>query len=185
MKRRKLLARGALTVSIIAFSGCTERVLVEAESQPPLFDDVYDEEEADLPVSQKFGIAEKATLQAEGEALDDIEELQAYLDEQGLLVEAFQKTVEEGERILELEYIDEEFVDRGSMHSLGIISGGYAALIAGDYPADKLEASIHDSEGDKFGTFEIATELAEQYLEGKITAATYAGTVGETVKSET
>lgn len=184
MKRRQLLTRSALTVGVVALSGCTERVLEEAKSQPPLFDDVYDEEKIDLPVSQKFETAEEATLRAEGKTFDDLEEFRAYVAERGVTVETLEEGVEKGERILEVAYADERDTDRGSMYSLGILSGGYAALVASDHPTDTLEASVQDSEGRKFGEFEIAAELAEQYLDGKITAAKYAGTVSDTTKSK-
>lgn len=183
MKRRTLLARGALAVGSIALGGCVERELEETESKPPLFDDVYDETKADLGVQRKFEIAEEAALRAEGEAFDDPEALRSYLEEQDLLVEKLQGKVEDGERVLTLEYADDSLADRGLMYSLGTVSGGYAALVTRERTAEKLEASIHDSAGDTFGKFEIATDLAERYAEGEITAATYVGTVADTVKS--
>lgn len=181
MNRREFLSRGALVAGTVALGGCTEHVLEEAESKPPVFDDVYDETEVDLPVPQRFEVAEEGTLQTEGTTFEDPEEFWAYLDGQGLLVETLRRTVEDGTRILELEYADEAFVDRGLTYSLGRISGGYAALVAGEHPVDELDASIHTSGGVEFGEFEIATEWAERYLDGELTAARYAGMVYDTV----
>lgn len=184
MNRRTFLTRGALALGIAATSGCTERVLEEAESKPPLFDDVYHEEEVDLPVAQKFDAAEEATLRADGESFDDLEQLRTYLDEQELDVETLYEAAEDGETLVELEYADEQFSDRGSVYGLGIVCGGYAALIDSGYAADTLEATILDSEGRTFGGFEIATALTSDYLAERETAATYAGTVADTLGSQ-
>lgn len=183
VNRRDFLVRGGLTVGLLSCSGCAEQTLEEAESRPPLLDDLYDEETVELPVRRTFGLAEEGVRQADGTTLGDPEALGQFLDDQGLLVESIEETAEAGEELLELQYADEEFTDRGVLYSLGRISGGYAALLASDYTADKLDASIHRTDGEKFGAFEIATADAERYLDGEITATAYARTVADTVKA--
>lgn len=184
MQRRDFLIRGTLVVGgLSALGGCTEQSLHEAKSQPPALADVYDEEEVDLPVRGRFEVAEMATLEADGTTIEDLDGFRTYLDERGLSVESLEEAVEAGERLLRLEYAAENHVEHGSMYHLGIVAGGYAALVAGGYETEELVASLHDPGGGKYGEFRIATDLAERYLDGDLTAAEYAGAVAHTVES--
>lgn len=186
MERRDFLIRGALAAgSVTALGGCTEQALKEAEVQPPIVDEVYDGAEVDLPVRQRSEIAEEGVLRAQGETLGDLGAFEVYLDDQGIPVETLEEQGERGERIIELEYAAAEFVERGLLYSLGRIAGGYAALVAGGYEGNKLEASVHSPDGDTFGAFEIATGWAVQYLDGELTAAKYASRVESTAESTT
>lgn len=184
MNRRTYLARYVAPGLAIALAGCTEQSLEAAKEKPPWIDPYVDEEEIELPTTQKYGITAEAVERAEGETFEDPEEFEAYLEEAGLAVESLGEKEEHGETILELEYVVEEAIEEGNARSVGAVAGGYAALVRGGYDGDELEASILGPDGAKFGEFEILTERAEEYNDGEKSAATYGGEAVHTLESK-
>lgn len=182
MDRRHFLRRGATAAaSIAALGGCTERRLKDAESQPPPVEDRVREEEIDLPVRQKFETIEESILLAADAEVDDVDAFEAYLEDHGLSVEKLEETVEKGEPLLSLEYVVEEHVERGQLADLGVVAGGYAALVEAGHDSEKLKIHLLDSDRQMFGESEIGSTWAEEYNEGAITAAKY----GQLVAHET
>lgn len=182
MNRRDLLTRGALALGAASIAGCTEQTLEAAESQPPPLAERFDEADLDLPVEQTFERAAAGVTVADGETFGDRDAFRAFLDEHDLAVESLH-AVEEGEtEVLELSYVDDRLYERGVLYGLGLISGGYAALVAGGESADELRASLHDDR-EKFGEFEVTGDAAERYNEGELTARAYANEVGDTLET--
>lgn len=183
MNRRHFLRRGATVAaaSVTALGGCTERRLKDAESQPPPVEDRVREEEIDLPVRQKFETIEEAILLAADAEVDDVDAFETYLEDGGLAIEKLEEGVEKGEPFLSLEFVVEEHVERGQLADLGVVAGGYAALVEAGHDSEKLDIGLLDSDLRKFGESEIGRTWAEEYNEGTITAAKY----GQLVARET
>lgn len=181
MRRRELLGRAGVAVGTVAsLSGCTSRSLQESEREPPLADGLG-EEEIDLPVSQRLGIAEAGIERAAETQIGDIDAFEAYLDEAGLDVEHLEEAVVDGERLLSLSYVVEETFDQGSLHHLGIVAGGYAALVEAGHHGEKLEAHLLDADVSEFGEYEIRRHWAAAYNDGERTAREYADEITVTL----
>ena len=183
MDRRTYLERLTALGTVTALAGCTEQTLEDAKEPSSVFDERYDEEEVDLPVEREFDVVAEGIERAEGATFENPEGFEEYLLESGIAVESIEEKEEDGETLLELEYVREETIEEGNARSLGVVAGGYAALVRGEYDGDELKASLLDPDGQKFGEFEIKTEWAEAYDEGEKTAATYGGKVLHTLES--
>lgn len=204
MNRRTLLRRGGASVAaLVAASGCTEETLEEAETQPPFLN--FDEDELDLPVEQRADVVEAGVLRAEDADIEELDSFEAYLEDQGVSIEKLDETkkkikekldveredveiVEEkphGEGlVLELEYVQPERIESGILSTIGIIAGGYAALVKAGYDAEKLEATVLDTEQASFGSFDVLTSWAEEYNDGIISARVYGSKPWTAAKSE-
>lgn len=182
MDRRELLLQGCAVAGVVAASGCTVERLREAEREPPPFERL-EKEAVDLPVPQRLAIAEEGIERAAGVELHSLEEFAEYLDEQDLRVEALDEAVEEGDPIVSLEYVAEERPDRGLMHHLGIVAGGYAALVAAN-GREKLEVTLLGTRSKPFGEYEVRRKWAEAYGAGDLTAREYAAKINVTVESK-
>lgn len=205
MNRRTLLKRGGIGVAALgALSGCTEETLEEAETNPTFMENVS-EEEVDLPVDQRIGVVEDGILRAEDAEIEDTDGLEAYLEEEGLSVEDLseEETVveelpeieiedvdvitndEHGELpVLSLEYVRPDAIETGALHDMGVVAGGYAALVDAGHDAALLEATVVDSNREPFGSFDVLTPWTEEYVEGTITAREYGHKVWMTAMSE-
>lgn len=184
MHRRTYLERLLAAGTVITLSGCTEQILEDAKAPSPAFDALYDEEELDLPVEQTYETVAENIERGEDVTFEAPEELREYLLDADLLVESLAEGEDHGETVLELEYAPEQTARKGNAHGLGIVAGGYAALVRGDYDGDALEASVLDSDGRKFGEFEVVTEWAEAYNDDGKTAAVYGGDILHTLESK-
>lgn len=205
MNRRTLLKRGGAAITAaVAMSGCTEETLEEAETRPPFLDHV-DVEELQLPVNQQLDVVEESVLLAENAEIEDIDGFEAYLEEQEISVEHLSETekiIEEkleieredigvienephGEgTVLELEFVQSDRAETGSLYAIGVIAGGYASLIDAGYDAELLEATVLDESKQLFATFDVLTKWAEEYNEGIVTTRVYGNKPWMTVKSE-
>lgn len=205
MNRRTLLKRGGIGITAaVAVSGCTEETLEEAETRPPFLDDV-NVEELELPVHQQLDVVEEGVLRAENAEIEDVSGLEAFLDEQEILVEDLSETekiIEEkleieredvevienephGEgKVLELEFVQPARTETGSLDAIGVIAGGYASLIDTGYDTELLEATVLDESQQSFATFHVLIEWAEEYNEGTITAREYGNKPWMSTKSE-
>lgn len=197
MKRRELLSRGGTCIGAALLVGCTDPALQEAEREPEFVDGPVAEEEVDLSVDQKLGVAADGIRRAEGADIGAVDALESYLEEAGLDVESLAGTtaeyddeevepevgVEEHEPVVALEYAVEASSDPGLAHHLGTVAGGYAALIAADHDARKLDASVLEPDGALFGEYEVRTPWAEEYDADALTAREYAVEVLETAES--
>lgn len=183
MDRRAYLGRCVSFGIVAALAGCTDQSLEEMKNQPPWVDPRFHEEELDLPVTQKYGVTAEAIERAEGETFEEPPEIEEFLGEEGLPVEKLEETEKHGETVLELEYVIEELIDEGSAHTLGVVAGGYAALVRGGYDGDVLEATLLESDGSIYGEFEVRTEWAEEYNESEKSTAVYGGEVVDTLES--
>lgn len=181
MERRELLARGGAFFGLAALSGCTEERLVEAERKPALLDGV-EEEELDLPVEQRLAVAEEA-IESAPEELADLEEFEGYLTEADVDVRALSEETEEGEPIASLESTFVQTSERGFMHHLGTVAGGYAALVAGGHESERLTGSLFDADDREFGEYEIRRHWATEYDEDVLTAREYANEVSTTAET--
>lgn len=182
MHRRHLLRRaGIATAGVTALAGCTDSKLKEAEAQPPLVEEYYHEEAVDLPVSQKFEKTAAGVSKADGAEIEDADGFEAYLDEQEVDVEKLEETVVAGEPHLSLEYVDSG--EQGTLSTLGVVAGGYAALVEAGHEGEKLEAHLLDSDAREFGEYEIRRHWAEEYNEGVLTAREYANKIAVTVET--
>lgn len=183
MDRRVYLERCAALGIATAVAGCTEQSLEDAKDQPPVFDEVYDESSGDLPVEDEFDVVVEGIERAADVAFEEPHGLEEYLLGEGVTVEHLEETEHHGDTVLELEYVLEETIVEGNGQSLGIVAGGYAALVRGGYDGDELSGSILDPESQKFGEFTVRTAWAEEYNAGEKTATVYASEVLHTLKS--
>lgn len=202
MNRRTLLKRAGVA-ALVALSGCTEETLEEAETKPPFLD--VSEEELELPVDQGADVVEAGILRGEDAEIEDVEDFEAYLEEQEIPVEELseaEKVVEEKldveredvdvieeeghgeETVLELEYVQPERIETGALHAIGIVAGGYAALVAAGYDAELLEATILDSDLESFGSFDVLTAWAEEYNDGVTSARAFGDKAWTSASSE-
>lgn len=204
MNRRTFLHRGGVsTAALVVLSGCTEETLEEAETRPPFLD--FDVEEFDLPVNEQLDVVEEGVLRAEEAEIENTDNFEAYLEDQDISVEGLaeeDKIIEEkleieredvdvveeephGEGlVLELEYVQPERTETGTLSAIGLIAGGYATLVEAGYDAEKLEATVLDSEHTSFGSFDVLTSWAEEYNEEITTARVYGSKPRTAVKSE-
>lgn len=182
MERRQFLSRGCLFLGVAALGGCTEQTLSEAEREPDPLEGV-EKEEVDLPVEQRLEVAEKGIEHAADEEFADLDEFEAYLTEADVDVEKLADAEEAGKPIVTLEGVFEQTSEEGFMHHLGIVAGGYAALVAGGHENEKLKASLLDEESQPFGEYEVRRHWAEEYNEGVLTAREYASEISVTAKS--
>lgn len=204
MNRRTLLHRGGIGVAgLVALSGCTEETLEEAETRPPFLD--VDAEELDLPVDQRVDVVEDGVLRAEEATIEEVDDFEGYLEELDVAVEELaeeEKPIEEqldveredaedveeeahGEGlVLALEFVQPERLEGGVLDTIGLVAGGYAALVDAGYDAEKLEATVLDPEGSSFGSFDVLTSWADEYNEGITTARVYGSKPWMSAKSE-
>lgn len=181
MKRRDAV-RSGVVAGLVALAGCTEHALQEAEREPPPFDPIP-VAEFDLPVTQRLSIAEAGIERSADAEIGDLDEFAAYLDEQAIRVETLEETVAAGTSVLELEYVGEQTAEEGLMRHLGVVAGGYAALIEATHESERLEVHLLDSHGEEFGEYEIRRHWAEKYNEGEYSARRYADEIAVTAAS--
>lgn len=182
MHRRQLLKRACLaTAGVTALAGCTDANLKQAEAQPPLVKDLFHKEEFDLPVSQKFEKVAAGVLTAADADVESVDDFEVFLDKRGIGVESVDEVLIEGEPYLSLEF--KESADGGLLSPVGVVAGGYAALIEADHDSEALEATIHDRTGRTFGEFEVVRDWAERYNDRVVSAAKYGGLVLDTLES--
>lgn len=185
MRRRSFLRSTASVAALLAASGCLEAEIEAAEHQPEPLSDAVSPAAIDLPVEQRSEVAAAAIERAEASDVTDRDALESFLAENGLEVESLEETESGGEQIVELEYVDEASADRGYLHGLGLVAGGYAALVAADNEGERLHATIVDASGRTFGEFEVQRHWAEEYDEGALTAREYASEVVTTAATTT
>lgn len=196
MNRREFLYRGSVGIgSATLVGGCTEQTLKEAENEPEFVDGPVAEEEVDLPVEQRLGVAAEGILEAEEVEIGDVDALEAFLEEQGLTVESLEEktdefageevdpevAVREHDPVVALEYADDP--DSGLVRSLGLTAGGYARLVDTGTESRKLHATRLDEAGREFGSFEVRAPWAEEYNAGVLTPREYAVEVLETAET--
>ena len=196
MNRREFLYRGGVGIGGAALvAGCTEQTLKEAENEPEFVDGPVAEEEADLPVEQRLGVAAEGIRTADGADVGDVDALEAFLEEAGLTVESLEEKTDEyaGEEVepevevtehdpvVALEYVDDP--DSGLVRSVGLVAGGYAGLVDAGTESRKLHATRLDEDGREFGEFEVRTPWAEAYNAGALTPREFAVEVLETAET--
>lgn len=177
MNRRDVLARIAAGIGGAAtLSGCTEETLTEAERPPAALENAS-VEEIDLPVEQRLAAAAEGIERAESAAIETPDDLEAYLVDQGIEVESVEEQERAGEPIVSLEYLVDEESDRGMMHHLGVVAGGYAGLVEAGHDSEELEAKLLDSALEPYGEYYVKRQWAREYSEGAMTAREYADEV--------
>lgn len=181
MHRRDLLRYG-LSLGAGALSGCTDATLEAAEHAPPPAESLpY--REIDLPVPQRLSVAADAIAVASDATVEDADALVDHLVDAGVAVTGFTTTVEAEEPTHQLDYAVTDLHDVGHMQRLGLVAGGYAALVRGGNGGDWLHAAILDPSGSRYGEFEIARQWAERYNDGASTARRYADEISHTLVS--
>lgn len=195
MNRRQFLRGGIGIGAVTLVAGCTDENLQEAEREPAFVDGPVAEEEADLPVEQRLGVAADGVREADGAEIPDVDALEAFLDERGLAVESLEERtdefagdeadpeveVSEHDPVVALEYVDDPA--EGLVRSLGVVAGGYARLVNAGTESRKLDATRLTAGGDEFGEFEVRTPWAEEYNAGALTAREYAAEVLESAET--
>lgn len=197
--RRRVLASAASVASLAAAAGCLEAEFEAAEHEPAPLADRVSLEEVDLPVQQRYEVAAAAIERAATAEIADRDALAAYLEEQGVPVasvgtgeaiepedphsEPVSESEAEPAAVVELEFVAEERADAGFLERMGLVAGGYAALVASEYDAELLEATVLDDAGEPFGSFHVLTEWAEEYNGGTISARSYGNKPWMTTKT--
>lgn len=185
MDRRTFLSATASSALLVAASGCLREEIHAAEEEPAPLSDLFSPEEIDLPVEQRYEVAAAAIERAADAGIEDLDGLEAYLEEQDLTVETLEEAESEGDPIVELEYVVERRADRGFVERMGVVAGGYAELVAAGHESELLEASLLDAESKKFGTYDVERTWAEEYDAGELPAREYASEVLTTAESAT
>lgn len=183
MDRRTYLRRLTAAGALVALAGCTEQALEDAKQPAPALDARYHEEELPLPVERQFDVVAAAVERAGDVTFDDTGAFGDYLRDAELAVETLEESEVHGTTVLELEYVPDAPARRGNAHSLGLVAGGYAALVRGGYDREELVASLLEPDGRSFGEYEVVTDWAAAYNEGAKTAAVYGGKVLHTLES--
>lgn len=174
MNRRTFALRGgALVGSIVSLSGCTDSTLQEAKSQPPPVAERFDEGLLGGPVTTRYDVAAEGIERADGADAGTTKAFEEYLKAQDIAVESVEEKEEHGTPVLSVEYAPAGPSEEGLMRSLGVVAGGYAALVDAGLDAEKLKASLLDPDGRVYGEYEIPTDYAERYNAGEITAKEY------------
>ena len=173
--RRRLLQAGAVAATV-GLAGCIEEMGTEF---PKNREWPVSELVPDLPVRERIEIIEERIHQFEGADIADPDELVSALDEYDLAVES----VERERDVLTLEYVNTDRDDEGDLHDVGLLAGGYAALIDGGYDAAALGATILDDAPASYGSATVETPWAEEYNHGELTAAEYGEHVAGTIES--
>lgn len=200
MDRRTVL-HGSALVLCGALAGCTEQTLEEAETKPPFLD--INDEELRLPVTQRADVVEEGVMLADDAAIPDLESFESFLSDNGLPVERLdevERIIEEkleieredvdvieetphGEGVvLELEFVQED-AGGGILHPIGLIAGGFAALVEEGADAEKLDATVLDAEHRPFGSFHVLAAWAEEFNGSETTAREFGSKAWSTAKS--
>ena len=197
MNRREFLYRGGVGIGgATLVAGCTEQNLKEAENEPKFVDGPVSEEEVELPVEQRLGVAAEGIRAADGVDVGDVDALEGFLEEQGLDVESLEEKtdefagvevdpeveVTEHDPVLSLEYVEEP--STGLVRALGVVAGGYARLVEAGTETRKLDAKRLGADGVAFGTFEVRSSWAEEYGAGALTPREYASEVLESAETK-
>lgn len=181
LDRRSLLSLGSVVLAL-PLAGCTDSRLVEAEREPPPLEGA-ESEGVDLPVEGRYDVAASAIELADGASIEDLSALESYLRDQGLAVESLEESSDAGP-IVSLESPFEPGADEGVMWHMGVVAGGYAALVEAGHDAESLEATLLDGDGRGYGHYEIWRDWAEEYAAGERTAREYAGEVAVTFETD-
>ncbi len=187
MNRRTLLAKSSTVLAgTAALSGCTETTLEEAEYPPNIIEQATDQLSIDLPVPQQLDIAADRVETATAAEITSLEELDAFLTTQRLDIRTLDEStdhyqgtvapavdVREHEPVIDLSYIDQRGDDRGLMHHLGLVSGGYASLLEETDLTAVLVATIETATGEEYGEYSIRPAWADSYTTGSRSARSY------------
>lgn len=185
MRRRTLLRSVAGVPALVAASGCLKEEIEAAEEVPEPLSDRVSPEELDLPVRQRYAVAGAAIERAATAGFEDLAGFEAYLAERDVSVETLEAAAAAGQPIIELEYAVPEQTERGVLDRLGLVAGGFAALVAAGHESERLEATLLDDDGRTFGAFDVERAWAEAYDAGELTAREYAGEVASTAETTT
>ena len=174
--RRRLLQAGAIAATV-GLAGCIEemgREFPENEEWPVA------ELVPELPVRERTEIVEERISELATADIADPDDLVSTLDEYDLAVEK----VERVRDVLTVEYVNTDRYDEGNLHDVGLLAGGYAALVDNGYDAAAFGVTILDDAPASFGSAEIETPWAEAYNAGELTAAEYGELVAGTIESQ-
>ncbi|WP_339103756.1 hypothetical protein [Haloterrigena salinisoli] len=174
--RRRLLGASAVAATV-GLAGCIEEMGSEfpQNTEWPVSELV-----PDLPVRERIEIVEERIHELAGKDIAGPDELVAVLEEYDLAVES----IERDRDVLALEYVNTDRTDEGDLHDVGLLAGGYAALIGGGYEAAALGATILDDAPASYGSATVETQWAVEYNQGGLTAAEYGEYVAGTIESQ-
>lgn len=177
LSRRGALLRGVGALGIaVGLSGCIEEI---GEQFPPGREWPTGEYVPDVPVTKRSDVVASGIEAFEGREIEDEDAFESALVERGIDIES----VERDQGVLTVEYVATDRTGRGTLHEIGPVAGAYAALIATDYEAEFLEATILDEESSSVGAAEIETSWVIEYNRGAYTATEYGELVAGTVQS--
>ncbi|ADB60606.1 hypothetical protein Htur_1721 [Haloterrigena turkmenica DSM 5511] len=174
--RRRLLQTSAVAATV-GLAGCIEEMGTEF---PQNTEWPVSERVPDLPVRERIEIVEERIHELAEEDIAGPDELVSALEEYDLTVES----IERDRDVLALEYVNTDRDDEGDLHDVGLLAGGYAALIDGGFEAAALGATILDDAPASYGSATVETPWAVEYNHGELTAAEYGEHVAGTIESQ-
>lgn len=174
--RRRLLRWGSVGVAA-SLAGCTADV---GDELPPNEKWPVAELTPELPVRERTGVLEDRIRELAGADLADPDAFAAAVEEYDLEVES----VETERDVLTLEYHHPGRQAAGVLRDVGLLAGGYAALVEGGFDGVALDVTILETAPDSFGVAEIETRYAERFNAGKLSAAEYGELVASTVETD-
>ncbi|QSW98761.1 hypothetical protein [Haloterrigena alkaliphila] len=174
--RRRLLQAGAVAATV-GLAGCIEEMGAEfpKNTKWPVSELV-----PALPVRERIEILEERIHELTDADIADLEELVSRLEEYELAVESAERERD----VLTIAYVNTDRDDEGDLHDVGLLAGGYAALIDGGYEAAALSATILDDAPASYGSAAVETPWAVEYNHGELTAAEYGEHVAGTIESQ-
>lgn len=175
-RSRRDVLRSAAVAGSLVLAGCTEDVGEElpANEHWPVADLA-----PDPPVHQQTGVLEDAIKETSADRIEDVDGFVAALSARGLDFESVEEVVE----ALHLAYVEADLEGRGTLETIGLVAGAYAALVGAGFEARALELVVFGPEGDTVGVVEAATEWAAAFDEGALSAAEYGELVTATIES--
>ena len=174
---RRRVVRAVGVAGAFALAGCTEDLGEEfpENREWPLAGRL-----PELPVRERADVvAESIEAMADAD-LREPADLAAALEGRELEIEFAERERD----VLRVGYVDPEYRSRGDLQSVGLLAGGYAALVRSGYDATALSVEILDAAPAAYGVATAESEWAQRYVDGDLSAKGYGELVAGTVESK-
>lgn len=167
---------GAALAGAVGLAGCTEDV---GEELPPNEHWPTAELVPELPVKQRKDALKTGIEELSAAGIDGVDGFVAALEERGIELESVEEVAEQ----LSLEYVETAPARNGTFEVVGLVAGGYAALVAAGFEARGLELVFFEADGSALGIAEARTEWAVAFNEGDLSAGEFGELVAGTIES--